>query len=145
MGINKQTETVQTGLRECRGHAASWLNSTDGLWAQGSKLYYLRAKRRLTETTTSADYTTACAETDLQPDLLEYPMWYILGYNILSTQCSLADCRAHCLGNPQCRSMDFRHPTNQCSTATVTARDVPGAWTQSTAQEQLYYYQRICV
>ncbi|KAK7494584.1 hypothetical protein BaRGS_00014237 [Batillaria attramentaria] len=129
VSVAEQNGNALSGQRECRGHSALCMNATGGLSTLGARLYHLK---------------NACAETDLQPDLLEYPLRYIAGNQYFTTISSLADCRAHCFGSPQCRSMEYMYSTNRCLNAAVTPLDVPEAWAQSTAEEQLYYYQRKC-
>ncbi|KAK7116063.1 uncharacterized protein [Littorina saxatilis] len=89
---------------------------------------------------------STCSLGNLLQEVVEYPMWYIFGHNNGGASANTYNaCLSACLGDVNCRSFDYRHNGDICSTSYKDALDVPpGDWRPSTTADQLYYYQRVC-
>ncbi|KAK7503225.1 hypothetical protein BaRGS_00005490 [Batillaria attramentaria] len=87
-------------------------------------------------------FSFACDASDLQADFVYYPVAQLNHNNLHFSFTTAAECKALCLADSRCRTIDVRVSDSACAYQSVTALDKPGDWIAPA--EDHNHYQIMC-
>ena len=90
------------------------------------------------------DFSSECADNDLQETFLKYPGSFILGYNMdYSRRPDEGSCVEWCRNLAECRTVEYYSMHNNCFLQSKTVLDVPvNKW--FTGISNYNTYQKMC-
>ena len=89
------------------------------------------------------DFSSECAQSDLQKTFLKYPHSFIDGYTFEFDRKASEECLQWCHNVPKCRSVVYAVGPNVCFLQNVTVLDVPSdRWL--TRARITNHYQPMC-